>query len=149
MIDSSFLLGEEAALISKGKEITPTNKPQPVTKYGRESRQNAAKKRTGVDTQIVIQNESIPDTPEGQSVRLDLAFVALEGAGLLKNHDLVIRGLVTPTGRLTDQARNIILSGHRAGDGVYGDFASVADKARATRALPQEWRRLLMEQGIM
>ena len=32
---------------------------------------------------------------------------------------------------------------------MYGDLKSVSDKARAARALPQEWRRILMERGIM
>jgi hypothetical protein len=149
-------IGEDVLWLDKTRRANswkpaPKEASQKTTKLTAEElkhRQEKAKNRSGIDAKIVEQNANILDTPEGIKQRLDLAFSALEQAWVLRDPELVKKGLVLD-GKLTDTARDIILAGHNAWDGVYGDLKSVSDKARATRALPQEWRRILMERGIM
>jgi hypothetical protein len=125
-----------------------SKKASKTTSEELKSRQELAQKRSGIDPKIVAQNASVPDTPEGRMQRLNTASSALKKAGLLRDPDLIKEWLVA-NGKLTPLARDAILAGHHAGGDIYGDSKSVSDKARAARALPPEWRRVLMERGIM
>ena len=70
--------GEDAFALDKKRKL---DAQKTATKnHPSESRQKSAKKRSGVETQTVMQNANIPDTPEGISQRLDLVFSALEQA---------------------------------------------------------------------
>ncbi len=86
---------------------------------------------------------------DGIAKRLSIAEEALGAAGLLNLPGLKNAGLVTTEGKLTDLAKKIIMEGHQAGGGVYEDLPSVREKARTTKSLPKEWRRELMQRGIM
>lgn len=87
----------------------------------------------------------------GDTERLQASEDALRAKGLLNDTEgLKKAGLMDEQGRLTDRAHELILGGHRSGKPVFEqDFASIRAKAEASRGLPKEWKKELMDQGLM